>query len=81
MGMRKILANTTYCINADCPFTDCEVHQKQIPKSFIEAGDILITVRAFDGVCRRYIADLVEEICNEKPSRKTAKMVERKDNG
>ncbi len=49
------MADITYCINANCPFKDCERHLCQLKE---ENG--LVSIAALDGVCRRYISYLVE---------------------
>lgn len=57
------MADITYCINSSCPFKDCDKHLCHNKK---KKG--LISVAALDGVCRRYIAylvDLVEEKKND----------------
>ena len=45
----------TYCVNAECPFKDCERHSCHIDKKWQ-----FVSLAAFDGVCRRYIDYLVE---------------------
>ena len=52
----------TFCCNKKCPFKDCERHLSQVkqpaPKGYISVAN-------FDGVCRRYIGWLVNEVEKE----------------
>lgn len=49
------MADITYCINAKCPFKDCERHLRR-------AKSRIVSVANFDGVCRRYIDHLMDEL-------------------
>ena len=46
----------TYCINSECPFRDCEKH---LSKSKSKGK---VYVANFDGICKRYIAYVLEEV-------------------
>lgn len=46
-----------YCINKDCPITDCEKHLINA-----SADEALITVAAFDSVCTDYLTLVLEEV-------------------
>lgn len=46
-----------YCINKDCPITDCEKHLINT-----SADETLISVAAFDSVCTDYLILVLEEI-------------------
>lgn len=48
-----------YCSNGNCPFEDCEGHLKHLAGREPE-GEVRIA--GLDGVCRRYIGWLVEEV-------------------
>ena len=50
----------TYCINAKCPYTDCERHVSQLAG---ERGTF--SFANFDGVCRKYICYIVDSIQKE----------------
>jgi hypothetical protein len=52
---RSTMADITYCINPNCPFTDCERHPLQL-----EGKKGEFSFAALDGVCRRYIGYLIE---------------------
>lgn len=54
------MADITYCVNAACPFKDCERHMSWIADACMK-GMAYVSVGNFDGVCKRYIAYLVEE--------------------
>ena len=54
------MADITYCINGQCPFKDCERHPSKISKAAIQGAEY-VSVANFDGVCRRYISNLVDE--------------------
>lgn len=54
------MADITFCVNAECPFKDCERHMSRIPDACIKGGGY-VSVSDFDGVCKRYIAYLKEE--------------------
>lgn len=51
----------TYCVNADCPFKDCDRHLRRVKK---KKGTI--SVASFDGVCEKYIEYLVEVVNSEE---------------
>lgn len=53
------MADITYCVNAACPFNDCERHMSRIADNCIK-GAGYASVTNFDGVCERYIAYLAE---------------------
>lgn len=55
------MADITYCINAQCPFTKCERHPNKIADAH-KQGQRFVSVANFDGVCRKYIGHLVTEI-------------------
>lgn len=46
----------TRCINANCPFTECERHLTKIEKATED-----VSVANFDSVCREYISYLVDK--------------------
>ena len=54
------MADITYCINASCPFKDCERHPLQLRGKNCEGS-----FAALDGTCRRYLGYLVD-ILEEK---------------
>ena len=49
----------TYCVNDDCPFTDCLRHMNRLKG---EPENVVISIANFGGVCRKYIAYLVGEL-------------------
>lgn len=49
----------TYCMSDGCPFQDCERHPSHLQEAK-EAGHRVVSIADFSGVCRRYIAELVE---------------------
>ena len=53
------MADITYCVNSDCPFKDCERHLSKIAEAQ-KSGKGYVSVANYDGVCREYIAYLVE---------------------
>ena len=53
-------ADITYCINADCPFKDCDRHLCRLQRK-----DGKVSIAALDGTCRRYLSYLLEVIENE----------------
>ena len=55
------MADITYCVNSACPFKDCERHSSKISDACIK-GKGYVSVANFDGVCRRYISHIVDEI-------------------
>lgn len=59
------MADITYCINARCPFKDCEKHLSKISDACINVRGY-VSVSNFDGVCKRYISYLVEHECRRK---------------
>ena len=48
----------SYCATADCPYTDCLRHLKQLEG---EPSGTIISLSNFGGICRKYIAHLVGE--------------------
>ena len=54
------MADITYCINASCPFKDCDRHPLQLKGKNCE-----VSFAALDGTCRRYLGYLVD-ILEEK---------------
>ena len=48
------MKDITYCVNAQCPFKDCERH-------ISKAGSGLVSVASLDGVCRRYLVQILKE--------------------
>ena len=44
----------TYCLNPDCPFTDCMRHSDNAPSG------VPVSMAWLDGTCRRYIGWLVD---------------------
>ena len=65
MERLRTMADKLYCINAACPFKDCERHLSKVPKPAI--GDKgYVRVADLDGVCARYNSYLVDEINNER---------------
>lgn len=55
------MADITYCINNNCPFKKCERHPSKISKAALH-GTGYVSVANFDGVCRKYIGYLVDEL-------------------
>lgn len=53
------MADITYCINKQCPFKDCERHPSKINEA-CRNGKGYVSVASFDGTCRRYIGNLVD---------------------
>ena len=49
----------TYCINTNCPFTECDKHLDQLKKNQCE--DEYVRVAAFDSVCRDYLGYLIDD--------------------
>ena len=54
------MLDRTYCINAECPFTDCDRHLSKI-----QSKTGYVSIANFDGVCERYIGYLVDELNEE----------------
>lgn len=54
----------TYCCNSECPFKDCERHLNKIDQQTHRT----VSISNFDGVCRRYIGWLVDEVRKEEPT-------------
>lgn len=52
------MKDKTYCINADCPFTECDKHLHQLKN---QCEDEYVRVAAFDSVCRDYIGYLIDD--------------------
>ena len=50
------MKDKTYCINADCPFIECDKHLHQLKNE-----DGYVNVAAFDSVCRDYIGYLIDD--------------------
>lgn len=48
----------TYCVNSNCPFTDCEKHLSNVKS---ETNDH-VYIANVDGVCRKYISYLIDNI-------------------
>lgn len=46
-----------YCINKDCPITDCEKHLINA-----SADEALISVAALDSVCKNYLTLVLKEV-------------------
>jgi len=55
------MADITYCDNKACPFKDCERHPCRIPEACLN-GRGYVSVASFDGVCRRYISNVVRKV-------------------
>ena len=53
------MKNKVYCINAQCPFKDCESHLQHLKHCNATQNDVKVS--NLDGVCRRYISWLVCE--------------------
>ena len=47
----------TYCINGNCPFKSCKKHLKHC-----RSKKRKVWVANYDGVCRKYISWLVNEV-------------------
>lgn len=60
MNKQRVMKDKTYCINADCPFTECDKHLHQLKNK-----DGYVNVAAFDSVCSDYIYYLIDIINNE----------------
>lgn len=52
-----VYQDRTFCINDDCPFTDCDRHYKHV-----EGVNCLVSLADFSGTCRRYISWIVDEV-------------------
>lgn len=52
-----VYRDMTFCTNKDCPFKDCERHNKHLKGVY---G--LVSVADFSGTCRRYISYVVKEV-------------------
>lgn len=48
----------TYCINSNCPFTDCEKHLTKVKSE----TNNHVYVASVDGVCRQYLSYLLDSI-------------------
>ena len=46
----------TYCINANCPFTECDKHLQQLKN---QCENKYVKVASFDSVCRDYLHYLI----------------------
>ena len=57
------MKDKVYCINEDCPFTDCDKHLIQL--SDVNSDDKYVTVANLDSVCRKYIGYLVNKQWDE----------------
>lgn len=55
-----MMADITYCANAQCPFNDCERHLSKASEAAI-FGRGYVSMANLDGVCKRYIRHLVDE--------------------
>ena len=53
----------TFCVNGHCRNTLCERHPDKL--RLVPAGSY-VSIADFGGVCREYIADVLEEIENER---------------
>jgi hypothetical protein len=62
------MSDVTYCVNKNCPFTDCKRHGVNVPKFASR-----ISVVNFDSVCRRYIGHLTHM---ENKSKRNAKKMD-----
>ena len=49
----------TYCVNDDCPFTDCIRHARNLTG---ENPSTILSFANFGGTCRRYIEYLVGDL-------------------
>lgn len=54
----------TYCVNADCPFKECDKHLQQLKK--VKDKSEYIKVASLDGVCKDYLHYLLDEIEENK---------------
>lgn len=52
-----VYRDMTFCTNKDCPFKDCERHNKHLKGVY---G--LASVADFSGTCRRYISYVVDDV-------------------
>lgn len=52
------MEEAVYCVNGECPFTDCKRNLKNLPESSAEEK---VRIAGLDGVCRRYIGWLVDK--------------------
>ena len=48
----------TYCVNSNCPFTDCDKHLTKVK----EEDSKHVYIANVDGVCRKYISYLIDNI-------------------
>ena len=54
----------TYCVNADCPFKECDKHLQQLKK--VQDKSKYIKVASLDSVCKDYLHYLLDEIQESK---------------
>ena len=52
------MKDKTYCINANCPFKECDKHLCRLKKD--NQKDKYVKVVALDSVCRDYIGYLID---------------------
>lgn len=50
----------TYCVNADCPFKECDKHLLQLKK--VKDKSEYIKVASLDSVCKDYLHYLLDEV-------------------
>lgn len=54
------MRDITYCLEPDCPFTECERHCSRAPRG------VPVSVASLAKVCRRFIGHLIDEIEKEE---------------
>jgi hypothetical protein len=54
------MADITYCINAQCPFKDCDRHLSRLELS----KEKFVDLANFDSICERYLTYLLEVVEN-----------------
>lgn len=55
------MSDITYCVNASCPFKDCDRHLCRLQKK-----EGMVSIANLDSVCKRYIKYLVEVADDER---------------
>lgn len=53
--------NKTYCINSNCPFTDCNKHLVNVKSK----TNKYVYVASVDGTCRKYLSYLLDLVSGD----------------
>lgn len=64
------MRDKTYCVNPDCPYTDCEDSARRL-----KGQDGYASFANFGGVCRKYISWLVVRVNAEKHIEESEKVL------